>query len=184
MSKEVRYVRLLPHDPKAGLFRQRHSHRWKGQFYSFTQPGIWVKVDVDLAEKLALERQLPGNPNSQRVFDVCTKAEAMMLDKDAERMRLAKKAVVEPTVDTALDMSGRGDLSLTEVRKGRQEALEEAGQRGDEEDEKPPEVSRAPVRSKETPKRRRTLPKRASSDTEKAPAKPSKKKTAPRKRQK
>ena len=133
MSDEVRYVRLKPVDVKAGLVVRDFTQRHGGKFFRFREAGVWYEVSVGLAEKLAQAHQIPQRPASPTVFDVCTEREARAIDVSAARERDEKKAVEEPSVDTArkvaVDEQGRGDLSLDEIIAGRKNALEEASAR-------------------------------------------------------
>lgn len=131
MTAGIRYVRLRPYEPKTGHVVRVYSHRVGDKFVSFSAAGVWHRVNVALAEELRQIRQDPMESNSQFVFDVCTEEEARALDAKAEAERAAAKARLEPSVDTAIDVTafpstGRGDLSLAEVRGERQKALEDA----------------------------------------------------------
>jgi hypothetical protein len=127
MSEEARYVRLRPYDQRTGHLVRKFSLRDPELgFLKFNEAGVWHRVPLRVAEKLAEARQRPGNPQSPPVFDVCTEADARKLDAKAQAAREAVKAVVEPSVDTAKDMvgtPGRGDLSVEDVRHSRAKAL-------------------------------------------------------------
>lgn len=128
MSDEVRFVRLRPVNVQTGHTCQVFTMRFGGRFYKFSQPGVWHRVPLALAERLALARQVATRPGSPPIFDVMTEQDARAVDWAEKVKREQEQAVVEPTVDTAQDMTGpgRGDLTLEETVAGRAKALEEA----------------------------------------------------------
>lgn len=121
-------VRLRPYEPKVGQTVQQFRfrvHPQKSEFLVFNKPGEWAKVDTEVAMKMAKCRQQSNNPLSPPVFDICTPEEAMAIDRAAKVERERMRAIVEPSVETARDLtseSGRGDVSLSDVAS-RNEAL-------------------------------------------------------------
>jgi len=132
-KEEVRYVKLRKYDRKAGHLTRRYSHKCpNGQYISFDTPGVWYKVPIWVAEKLEEVRQIPSRENSALVFDICTEAEARKKDLKERIEREKKRAIVEPSVDTALVLDvdegspGRGDISLDDIVGSRSKALEKS----------------------------------------------------------
>jgi hypothetical protein len=171
---EVRYVRKKPYDPKSGHTNRQYSVRFGGRFHKFNQVGIWIKVPKALADVLEDARHDAQNPNSPLIFEVYTKEEAEIIDRADKVRREKAKALVEPSVETAVDMvgsteQGRGDLALEEVThmgssSSRVSALEEVGSELPAEQEKPakkkpakkrkPAKKKTATRSKKAPKKK------------------------------
>lgn len=131
MPDQVLFVRMKEYNPRAGMTVKRYDYRdpQTGKFYSFVSPKVWAKVPVRIGDAL---RTVNVNPyrSSPSVFDVCTEEEACDLDLKRKHEIEQAQAVDNPTIATAVDMTGRGDLKLEDVniamRKARQEALERA----------------------------------------------------------
>lgn len=108
----VLLARLKARNPRIGLKVKDYSLRFNspgspyhGQWFDFRQAMVWYKVPAEVGEVLRRTAQDPYRP-SPLIFDVCTEAEALQLDQQArlERERLA--AVAEPSVATAVDLTG------------------------------------------------------------------------------
>lgn len=123
---------MKEYNPRAGMTVKRYDYRdpQTGKFYSFVSPKVWAKVPVRIGDALRTMNVNPHRP-SPPVFDVCVEEEAHGLDMKRKREIEQAQAVDNPTIETAVDMTGRGDLKLEDVdaiatRKARQEALERA----------------------------------------------------------
>jgi len=153
MASDTLLVRLKARNPRAGLKAKDYSLRYNKpgsphhrRWFDFKRPMVWHRVPAEVGEKLRTVCQDPYRP-SPLLFDVCTEEEARALDHKARVERERAKAIVEPTVDTAVDMTGskpasndgRGDMrpeDLT-VASRRREAMEAAG--------RPQEATEPPV---------------------------------------
>lgn len=104
---------------------QRYDYRLSGsqKYLTFQVPGQWNKVPVSIALKLREVTVHEQSPASPHVFDVMTEDEARVLDNIARAEREAKKAIEEPSVDTAID------LMYTDVETARQKALRDVDKR-------------------------------------------------------
>jgi len=90
---EQMLVRLKPYDPAKGHVKRRYSQPgWR-----FDEGRGWYKVPADVAEQLREVRQVENRPYSPPAFDVCTKEEALELERrekiDARRKRGANDAL-------------------------------------------------------------------------------------------
>lgn len=105
-------VRLKARNPRMGLKARDYSIRFNkpgsphhGTWYDFKRAMVWHRVPVEVGERLRTVTQDPYRP-SPLLFDVCTDAEAKALDHRAAVERERQRAIVEPTVDTAVDLTG------------------------------------------------------------------------------
>jgi hypothetical protein len=86
MSSEKMLVRIKPYNPKIGnkvrIFMYK-SHKYVGE-------RGWYEVSAELAEELAKLPQNPRLPFGNKVFDVCTREQAVELEEyeEAERLRV------------------------------------------------------------------------------------------------
>lgn len=138
-NPEHLYVRLRPFDRQAGHVVRRYDWRIPNstKFLTFTRAGVWHKVPFRYAEALREARQDERNPLSPPVFDVCTEEEARVLDSRAQAEREAARRLVEPTVDTAVNMM---DSSPAKKPSSRTSALSDfnaaaSGQEDEDDDE-------------------------------------------------
>ncbi len=119
-------VRLRPYEPRLGQTNKQYRFRVdpkKPEYLVFTKPGEWAKVDTDVAIQMYKCRQQPNNPMSPPIFDICTPEEAKAIDDAAKLEREKKRAIQEPSIETARDLTtGRGDLKLEDI-SSRDEAL-------------------------------------------------------------
>lgn len=114
------YVRVKPYDPKKGHHVQRYTFR---SVVYREDRGWYTIADEKLAQRLKKIRQDSENSNSPRVFDVCTRAEALAIQKREARMVRSKgKRTVQ---DLDEDFSGTvttDDLPLKDgVKPGREQ---------------------------------------------------------------
>ena len=88
----VRYVRLKPHNPKAGQLVQRY--HYKKHLYITdpeTKRPVWYKIDDEkLLKDLRSLRQQDRNLNSPKVFDIYDEKEYRETLEEEERFRMAQ----------------------------------------------------------------------------------------------
>lgn len=108
----VLLARLKPRNPRLGLKVKDHSLRFNSpgspyhrQWFDFRQAGVWYRVPAEVGEVLRRTQQDPYRP-SPLIFDVCTEAEATELDRQARLEKERRMAVEEPSVATAVDLTG------------------------------------------------------------------------------
>lgn len=115
MEKEnILFVRLKPilyNAPTVQPREYRIFNKRTNKFMVFKKPGVWVKV-LELDKPLLQTKQWQERPGSPFVFDICTETEARTIDRKIKEEREAKRIVVEPSVDTADDMTGSGSGDL------------------------------------------------------------------------
>jgi hypothetical protein len=120
MAEDVLFVRLREYKPKSGQSAKSRGFLdpVSGRPYQFrilpNGERPWYRVPRRIGEKLREMRVDPYAEGSPRCFEVCEETEARDLDAQAQEVREAKKAIEEPTVDTALDLT-RGDLKSEDV---------------------------------------------------------------------
>lgn len=104
----VKYVRLKPYNPRGGHKVKRIDWRdpVSGQWFTFAKAGVWHKINSAIADRMALVHQDQYDESTPLVFDVETETGARALDAAAKAEREARRAEKEPTVDTAVDMTG------------------------------------------------------------------------------
>lgn len=105
-AKEI-WVRIRPFNPQRKRFRKRHA-TWFG--ITIYEERGWCRVPekithggktIDVGEYMRGVRQFDQDPDSELVFDVCTKEEAQALE------RREKKALEEKnTADNAAKIGG------------------------------------------------------------------------------
>jgi hypothetical protein len=124
MAEDVLFVRLREYKPKSGQSAKSRGFLdpVSGRPYQFrilpNGERPWYRVPRRIGEKLREMRVDPYAEGSPRCFEVCEETEARDLDAQAQEVREAKKAIEEPTVDTALDLTRgetRGDLKSEDV---------------------------------------------------------------------
>lgn len=153
----VKFVRLKPYNPRAGYkvkridWRDPVSQKW----FTFAKAGVWHKIDAAIADRMALVHQDQYNESTPLVFDVESETGARALDAAVKAEREAARAVAEPTVDTAVDMTD-GDTATA-----RAAALDDVDDdatddepepEGDEPEGDEPEPEAEPERPKRTVK--------------------------------
>lgn len=120
-TQDTRLVRLRPRSPKSGHYARdfRYLHNrpgspYHGQWFTFTTPNVWHRVPLEVAVELAKAKQHPYR-SSPPIFDVHTDDEAIRLDEQARIERERQRAMAEPTVATAVDMTGGRGLPAEPV---------------------------------------------------------------------
>jgi len=73
-------VRLKPYDPRRGCVLRRYTYRG----IKFHDERGWYRVDKEVADYLRGVRQVPGDTHAPLAFDVCTEAEAKVLDAEQD----------------------------------------------------------------------------------------------------
>lgn len=149
----VKYVRLKPYNPRGGHKVKRIDWRdpVSGQWLTFAKAGVWHKIDAAIADRMALVHQDQYDESTPLVFDVETETGARALDAAAQAEREARRAEKEPTVDTAVDMTGN---VKTESRAAALDAVsDDAGDDEPEADEPEAEPDDEPEPEPKRPKR-------------------------------
>ncbi len=133
----VRYVRLKPHNPKAGQLVQRY--HYKKHLYITdpeTQRPVWYKIDDEkLLKDLRSLRQQDRNVNSPKVFDIYDEKEYIEILGEEERFRMAQLGIASaaatvsrmkpPTVERT-GPGGRAVAVPTEGEAAKVEAVDDA----------------------------------------------------------
>jgi hypothetical protein len=155
----VKYVRLKAYNPRGGYKVKRIDWRDSvtGQWFTFAKAGVWHKVDAAIADRMALVHQDQYDERTPLVFDVETETGARQLDAAARAAREAAQAEREPTVDTAVDMTGGSEA---EARAAALDAVDDDAEEPEPEepdddaadDEPEPEPEPEPERPKRTVK--------------------------------
>jgi hypothetical protein len=120
MAEDVLFARLREYKPKSGQTAKSRGYLdpVTGKPYQFkilpNGERPWYRVPRRIGEKLETMTVDPYVEGSPRCFEVCEEADARALDAQAQEKREAKKAIEQPTVDTATDLT-RGDLSKADV---------------------------------------------------------------------
>jgi hypothetical protein len=83
-TKQVHLVRLKPVQPNKGIRVQRYSFR---SFIYAAQHGWYRIEDVNLVRALQKLTQRAHDPESPKLFDVCTEAEAAEIDRRERTVR-------------------------------------------------------------------------------------------------
>lgn len=98
MSQDL-YVRLFPvtdRSERLGFKVRGYSYRQQ-RFIGGVRPH-WYKVDEALAAELEPMRQNNNDPRSQPLFQICTEAEKLRMEKDEQEQFLAALGAVSKTV--------------------------------------------------------------------------------------
>jgi len=112
------YVRLKPYQPKKGFTTKTYTFRG----HRFEESKGWSQVNDDaLVAELRELHQKPYDDQSPALFDVCTKEEALALERSERRKKeLGGKLGVEAAAEEALSKAGK-------VRSGIERAKALAG---------------------------------------------------------
>ena len=108
------YVRVKHYNPKKGFFIQRY--HTNGQLFQ-EQKG-WYLVDESLAKLLKKKRQVANDPDSRPIFDICTKEEALEMER-GERKREQEKARVREA--RLMGKKNTGALPIDELEEKEEE---------------------------------------------------------------
>jgi hypothetical protein len=130
MEKEnvlfVRLKKIIKNSPMVQPREYRIFNNRTGKMMVFTKPGVWVKI-LDVDKPLLENKQWQDRPGSPFVFDICTEEQARRIDLIDKQKREAKRIVIEPSVDTADDMTGgdmrSADLSIHKAKKAKANLL-------------------------------------------------------------
>lgn len=157
MNPKTLLVRLRQYAPKAGFvvrdYRYRHNNPespFHMKWFTFKRAGVWVRVPFEVGMILRTKQQNSfTSVQTPPVFEVCTDAEARALDEQARLERERKKALEEPTVDTAIDMTFGVDAdrkaALSEVSSSTVDTYEgDAEEDEDDEDDEAEEQEPTP----------------------------------------
>ncbi len=119
---DSRLARLKAVDKRRGFVLRRFTYHG----VTFVAGNGWSRVGKDIADHLADVRQVDGDPHSPRAFDVCTDAEARLLDESEAR---DAQAVRRATDELPVQL-GRGAAPPAEHPEGATAPTEERGRRG------------------------------------------------------
>lgn len=120
-------VRIKPYNPKRGqIARTVITHGTK-----FSVERGWYEVDADFAEVLRLEHH-GGDPDAALIFDVCTKDEAIAMQKAEDR---AAKEAASPERPIAPERVTRRERAPASVDPAAKSATPIVADGADDEDE-------------------------------------------------
>ncbi len=89
-SDDTRYVRLKPYNKRRGHLVRTYTY----EGMKFVGERGWTTVSLSMGEKLKTLRQDENDPDSAKLFDVCTRAEADALERE-EQTRTGPLAVAD-----------------------------------------------------------------------------------------
>lgn len=87
-------VRLKPHNPRRGFVMKTYVDGLSGAV--FKEERGWYEVPTALAEKLREITSRPENPESPLAFDVCTRDEAVALERRIRRAAQERASASDP----------------------------------------------------------------------------------------
>lgn len=120
-TRETRLVRLKAMDRRRGHVLRRFTY----QGLTCVAGAGWYRVGVPIADHLREVRQLDGDPMSPLAFDVCTDAEARLLDEAEAR----DASAVRRATDDLPTHTGRGTVTTAELPEAPAPGAEERGRR-------------------------------------------------------
>jgi hypothetical protein len=88
---ETLLVRLKQYDPRRGHVLRRYTYRG----IKVHEERGWYRVNEDVAEHLRSVRQIPSDEHSPLAFDVCTEAEAKVLDANEKEAAATRTAATD-----------------------------------------------------------------------------------------
>lgn len=121
---DTRLVRLKAVDKRRGFVLRRFTY----QGITFVAGQGWSRVSKPIADHLVDARQIDGDPHSPPAFDVCTEAEARLIDESEARDAQA----VRRATDELPTQAGRGVVTTADLHETASAtvAAEERGRRG------------------------------------------------------
>lgn len=118
---DTRLVRLKAVDKRRGHVLRRFTY----QGITFLAGQGWSRVSRQIADHLVEVRQIDGDGHSPPAFDVCSEAEARLLDESEARDAQA----VRRATDDLPTQAGRGSVTTADLPEAAP-AGEERGRRG------------------------------------------------------